>query len=425
MPVLRLASFLLLTLMLVACAGPTGSASSAQIPSVAPTQTVASPVNTTPPTATIGLETATPTKVPTLPPTVKPVQPTATATATAVPTHPRVTPTTKPATPTVVPTVTLGLSPTVETVTSTALPTMALKTPTPGPAEPTATAEESSSNADLVADINTLLEGRQGLYEVVVIGPGGETIYELNGDHQLQSASLYKLLIMVEVFRQIEDGVVAFDDPVFMYSGFFKEAGSDDPFDLSYVGSTVTVEALLYPMIAYSSNVAAFALLNLVGNANINQTAADLGMTASEIRWMPALASGSTDVAPGTGLASYAGLYLQAPTADEAFNVTDADDTALLLRLLVEGQVVSPSASRSMLDLLAAQVVNDRLPALLPGGVVAHKTGNIDNVVHDAGVIYTPYGPVVTVVLTEDALEWQAVDFMQELALDIYEYEFR
>jgi beta-lactamase class A len=272
----------------------------------------------------------------------------------------------------------------------------------------------------LAAEIDALLEGREGLFEVVVIAPAGEQIYALNADAQVQAASLYKLLIMVEVFRQVEEDVIALDDDIVMYSGFFKEAGYDDPFDASYIGSTVTVEDLLRPMVALSSNVAAFALLDLVGNTNINATVAELGLKASEIRWMPALASGSENI---PAAAAYAALQGQAPAVDEAFNVTSAADLALLFRLLIEGRVVSPEASEAMLELLAGQVVNDRLPALLPDdAIVAHKTGNIDNVIHDAGVIYTPAGRAVTVVLTADALEWQAVEFMRELALLVYEY---
>lgn len=272
---------------------------------------------------------------------------------------------------------------------------------------------------DLPAQIDALLDGREGLYEVVVIGPGGDPDYRRNADEQLESASLYKLLIMVEIYRQIEEGIIALDDPVKLNAGFFKEAGYDDPFDSSYIGKTVTVEELLYPMIAFSSNVAGFALLNLAGNTNINATVAALGLTASEIRWMPALQSRSV----GDPLASYAGTTRLAAPADETFNVTNAADMALLFKLLLEGKVVSPEASQAMLDLLADQVVNNRLPALLPpDAVVAHKTGNIDNVVHDAGVVYTPSGPAVIVVLTADALEWQAIEFMRDLALLVYEH---
>jgi hypothetical protein len=56
-----------------------------------------------------------------------------------------------------------------------------------------------------------------------------------------------------------------------------------------------------------------------------------------------------------------------------------------------------------MLALLRAQTENDRLPKLLPPGVViAHKTGELDDVRNDAGVIFTPRGPVICAVLTND-----------------------
>lgn len=375
---------------LVACSGPGLAVTSTPLPATESEE---------PPTLT---STATATDAP------SPESLEATSTATPSPTPQR-------ATPAASRTVTPALA------TATAETPTAISEATEIESEAGSGSKEAVTAADLVSEIDMLVEGRQGSYGVVVIDQDGETVYSVNAERQMQSASLYKLLIMVEVFRQIEDGVIVLDDPVVMNRGFFKEAGFDDPFDDSYIGATVTVEELLRPLIVLSSNVAAFALLDLVGNVSINQTVADLGLTASEIRWMPVLEAGSLE------LASYAGIFRQTPTeppptADEAFNVTSAADMALLFRLLVEGRVVSSEASEAMLDLLAAQVVNDRLPALLPSGtIVAHKTGNIDNVIHDAGVIYTPSGPVVTVVLTEDALEWEAVEFMRELALLAYE----
>ncbi|CAN5585584.1 N/A [soil metagenome] len=387
---MRPAILFLVAFGLVACSGPGSAVTSTPRPATA---------SGGPPTSTK------PIAMPTDAASPKPLA----ATGTALPS-----PTPQQATPTE----TLTATPVVATVTS----ETATVTPeaTEVESEADAGSKEVTTTAGLVSEIDVLVEGREGLYGVVVIDQDGEMVYSLNADRQMQSASLYKLLIMVEVFRQIEDDVIALNYPVVMNRGFFKEAGFDDPFDPSYIGTTVTVEELLRPLIALSSNVAAFALLDLVGNVNVNRTVAELGLAASEIRWMPALETGSL------GLASYAGIFRQtstepAPTTDEAFNVTSAADMALLFRLLVEGRVVSAEASEVMLDLLAEQVVNDRLPALLPSGtIVTHKTGNIDNVIHDAGVIYTPSGPVVTAVLTEDALEWEAVEFMRELALLVY-----
>jgi beta-lactamase class A len=392
MTLVRAAIPLALILALVACSGPSGAATSTSLPTGTAPDDGATALQASPPAPT-------PTAVP----------PTATTTSTALP----------PATASATATRTPAIEPA-----ATGTPAAETETLTSQAASPDGDARAGSKRASpaarLAEDVEALLDEREGLYEVVVIDPDGETVFSLNADEQLQAASLYKLLIMVEIYRQIEEEIIELDDEVFMYGGFFKEAGYDDPFDPSYIGSTLTVEQLLRPMVALSSNVAGFALLHVAGNENINATAASLGLTASEIRWMPALRGSSTDEA----LASYAWLQPEATSVsvEDAYNVTCAADVALLLRLLVDGRVVSPEASEDMLQLLAAQVVNDRLPALLPDDVVvAHKTGNIDNVIHDAGVIYTSSGPAVVVVLTAGAPEWQAVEFMRELALLVYQ----
>ncbi len=110
------------------------------------------------------------------------------------------------------------------------------------------------------------------------------------------------------------------------------------------------------------------------------------------------------------------------PRADAALNVTTAADIAALYLMLVNGQIVSESVSQEMLVLLEDQQINDRLPAYLPEEtVVAHKTGNLDGLVHDAGVIFAPAGPVVVVVLTEDLDEWQAIDLIATVARLAYD----
>src|SRR5207248_5148937 len=84
--------------------------------------------------------------------------------------------------------------------------------------------------------------------------------------------------------------------------------------------------------------------------------------------------------------------------------------------LLAKRQLISPAASDRMLARLERQQINDRLPAQLPGGVVvAHKTGNLSGVTHDAGVIYTKTGPRVVVAMTWDALDEDAANFISSI----------
>jgi beta-lactamase class A len=83
-------------------------------------------------------------------------------------------------------------------------------------------------------------------------------------------------------------------------------------------------------------------------------------------------------------------------------NTTTAYDLMLIFRALGERKVISADASQKMIDVLAAQEFNRGIPAGLPLGTrVAHKTGDITRVAHDAGLVLAPDGSsYVLVVLT-------------------------
>jgi beta-lactamase class A len=103
-------------------------------------------------------------------------------------------------------------------------------------------------------------------------------------------------------------------------------------------------------------------------------------------------------------------------------NVTTPRDVARFYGLLLDGEAVRRDASARMLKTLLRQRVDDRFPVLLPKGTrVAHKTGNLPGVVHDAGVVYAPAGPVVLVALAQDVPdECRAVGVLRRLAALVY-----
>jgi beta-lactamase class A len=74
-----------------------------------------------------------------------------------------------------------------------------------------------------------------------------------------------------------------------------------------------------------------------------------------------------------------------------------------LLRLIGEERAFSPELSRQMLDVLLAQHFKSGIPAGLPREArVAHKTGDISTIAHDAGLVYLPgRKPYALAVLTE------------------------
>ncbi len=83
-------------------------------------------------------------------------------------------------------------------------------------------------------------------------------------------------------------------------------------------------------------------------------------------------------------------------------NSTTAKALATVLAALRDGRAVSPRADAEMVEILARQDFNEMIPAGLPAGTrVAHKTGWITEIHHDAAIVYPERGaPYVLVVLT-------------------------
>ncbi len=317
---------------------------------------------------------------------------------------------------------------------------------------------------NLVAEVDRLVSDKPGFIEVVLATPDGGAFYTTNASEPLEAASLYKLAVMVEVFHQRDAGLLSFDDEIVIDAGFLSEGS--DAISEADIGTGISIDTLLFNMIDLSSNVAATALLWRVGTDSVNTTMQELGLSSTQIRWYPlAYGEESGDVSDGSGDApaededsapgdSVSGgedgateepesepepessvgrvQLLSAPPvgrilpdlrADLSNNVTSAEDVAALLGMLERGEAVSPESSAEMLNLLRGQVLNDRLPAYLPDdAVVAHKTGNLDGLSHDAGIIYTPAGPIIVVVMTEDLDDETANAIMAQIGLSVWQH---
>ncbi len=289
-------------------------------------------------------------------------------------------------------------------------------TPTPTPTA-TATPRAGFDVIELQRRVNEILSDKSGFYAVVISTPDQHRIYEVGTNTQVDAASLYKLAIMVEVFKQRRDGSLSFDDTIYMEPGYFEFNDEFDPIDESFIGTELSIDYLLNEMITKSSNAAAIALLYRVNADNINQTLQELGLTGTVVLYTPDPNAPEPTPADGQGTPP--------PSIADADSVTTASDMDSLFAGMLRGTVVDPQSSLEMLALLSGQMINDRLPARLPEGTpVAHKTGNLPGVVHDAGVIYTSNGPVVVSVLTVGADEGEAVDAMASIGELVYWMNF-
>ncbi|HLZ08302.1 MAG TPA: serine hydrolase, partial [Chloroflexota bacterium] len=226
----------------------------------------------------------------------------------------------------------------------------------------------------------------------------GETA-SLNAEEFFPSASLYKLAVMYEVFRQKQIGQLSTDEVLTIQPSQMKEANEDDSLS---VGDNLTIQQALESMIGQSNNVAAFALAERVGWEQINQSMGALGLNYTRI---PA-GTWKTQVSDWRSTESS----------------TSPADMLTFFQALYSHKLISPEASDAMLKLLLDQRVNDRIPSNLPAGTaVAHKTGNLPSIVNDAGIVYGPHADFIVVFLTHDVDESFATTAEARLARRLYD----
>jgi beta-lactamase class A len=278
----------------------------------------------------------------------------------------------------------------------------------------------------IVAAIDALVADELGVYGVVLMRPDGTVLYSKNGDTPFVSASLYKLILLADICAAIDAGILTYDTPLYIAPEYFYEYdGADSYFDMSYAGFETTVGEALYASGAFSSNVAAKALLSLSSPDDLNWTASALGLTGTFLfvdptstpAWPP-----SSDEDTSRADASDAQEVVLSYATDGEVNLTTPADMANYFVMLVNGQIFNERVSAMIFDILCQQMVDDRFPALLPPGTqLAHKTGNLERVVHDVGVIYAPDGPIILAAMVEaPSNDERAVQVVQRLALIAY-----
>ena len=251
----------------------------------------------------------------------------------------------------------------------------------------------AQSQVSLLQKIQTRVSQDSGAYVgVAYIDLASPDTLFMNADTSFHAASTMKVPVMIELFRRANTGSFRMDQGLMMVNQFASlvdgspytlDIGSDSDSTLYHrIGERVRVDSLLRLMITRSSNLATNTLITLVGADAVTKTMRELG--AKRIQVLRGVEDGK---------AFQQGLN----------NTTTARDLAIILRAIEEGRAASADATRQMLSILSAQEFNEKIPAGLPPGTrVAHKTGDITAVSHDAAIVYPPGGkPYVLVVLTK------------------------
>ena len=218
------------------------------------------------------------------------------------------------------------------------------------------------------------------------------TELQYDADRWFHAASTIKVAILLGVFAAMHRGDLVPQSRLHVRNRFLS-AFDGTPFRVladrdansavhDAIGKTMRVSELSLHMIATSSNLATNLLLDLLGIRSVQRTVASFGIEGVDVR------RGVEDE-----LAFEHGIV----------NRVTANGLVALLRVIAEERAFTPRLSRDMLDLLHQQEFRNGIPARLPRAVrVAHKTGDISTIAHDAGVVYPPgRTPYVVAILTE------------------------
>jgi beta-lactamase class A len=235
--------------------------------------------------------------------------------------------------------------------------------------------------------------------------------WSFNADHYFHAASTMKLAVLLGVFREVDRGELALDAPVHVRNRFTSivnqepfmlDLGRDaDPDVYGHLGKTLTVRELAYWMITKSSNLATNLLVDVIGIQTVQ-----LALDELEIDGVRVL-RGVEDQR-----AFHAGLN----------NEVTAHGLLKLLRLIADGKAYSQKACDDMLEIMLDQQYRSGIPAGLPKAArVAHKTGNISTVHHDAGIVYLDgRKPYVLVILTQFTPEQGRGTAVADVSRDIF-----
>jgi beta-lactamase class A len=245
------------------------------------------------------------------------------------------------------------------------------------------------ANPGLDKKIRSIIESSGAEVAVAFRTIDGSSELLIDPDKPFHAASTMKVPVMIELFRQAQQATVELDDSLPIRNEFKSivdgssyqlSAGDDSDREVyANVGKTMTLRQLNEAMITVSSNFATNLLIEKLGVENIRKTVSRLG---------------------GDGMQVLRGVEDSKAFAAGRNNSTTARGLLVLLEKLGRSEAVSGQMDRAMIEVLKRQKFNDAIPAGVPSGTpVAHKTGTITRIHHDAGIVYgrRPYVLVVLV----------------------------
>lgn len=237
-------------------------------------------------------------------------------------------------------------------------------------------------------------------YSIYVKNLKSGLVCNINSDKKVPSASIIKLYIMAAAFKCAEENKISLCDRV--------NVTKDEKVPFSIVSllddkDIFTVKDLITLMIIQSDNTATNKVIDTVKMEYINEFVIQEGFknTILQRKMMDTVARES-------GRENY----------------TSAEDTAVLLEKIHIGKLVNKKSSNAMREILVEQLDDSMMRRDLEDElIVAHKTGSLDGIKHDAGIVYAGSSDYIFVMNTwNSANDSYAKKIIGNVSKLVYDY---
>ncbi len=212
-----------------------------------------------------------------------------------------------------------------------------------------------------------------------------ESTISINANRQWVPASTVKAFVAMYAYDQVYKGKLSLDDLVLVDAKNVvpTELVTSELLTLSE-GEYVSISRLITQMLTQSDNTSYNILLDVLDRRNINEFIHSLGLTNSSV--------GSK-----LNLDNIQQSY-ELNTPGYGFNTTTANDYSTAFQLMENGKI---SGSGELITILSQQKLNNMIPLFLPKSAkVAHKTGELDPLYHDGGIVTGPSRKYVLSIFT-------------------------
>jgi beta-lactamase class A len=214
--------------------------------------------------------------------------------------------------------------------------------------------------------------------------------YSLRGDERVRTASTIKLPILVAVYAEVAEGRARWDQELILTKEK-KVPGAGVLTEFSD-GTKLTLRDAANLMIVVSDNSATNLVLDVVSSETVNARMDALGLTKT--RSIRKIGGGSPAKVNDDPVWSLYGLGVSTP-----------HEMVTLLERLERGEIVSPEASKEILETLKREQYGEGIGRTLYDVPVASKVGILDRLRSDIGIVYSRRGRIAMAITVDDMPE--------------------